>query len=106
MSYNVIRIELTGSGVASWSEFYKVNSKEIFKGWITVSKSEPLTKGAVTYYAPVLTLSGSIDNDTETLIESGYDLVDSYLGVVKEPKNEVIETVVEDELILDDDLPF
>lgn len=108
----VVKINLKGSGLQSYSNFEKEN-KNLFDNFISIDTFENGKKGATKYTFPVFKLGEKIDDVTDKLVEDAFKEVDAYLSQAKTSSNEQVEEYTndeEDEGILEpvasDGLPF
>lgn len=75
----VVKINLKGSGLQSYSNFEKEN-KSLFDNFITISTFESAKKGATKYTVPNFVLGEKVDSETDNIVDLAFKDVTSYLN--------------------------
>jgi hypothetical protein len=100
-SGEIANLELKGSAVAKYSDFYNDNKHLLDNQWIEVNKAIDGKKGAVKFSTPDFTIGGNITKaqdktatEVATILET---YMDSYFNKDSEPIEAVEEEIIEDE---------
>ncbi len=107
-SGDIINIQLKGSAVSAWFDFFSDNRKALTDNWVTITGAKDGKKGSIKYSIPVFKLGDSVDDDTDKNAEEVYATLKMYIDAYaegdtvenKEAEVEVTDTGGED------DLPF
>ena len=73
----IIQLNIKGSGLSAFSNFEKEN-KNLFDNYLTVNTFEELKKGATKYSVPNFVLGEKVTEQTDTLANEAYKVLDKY----------------------------
>ena len=103
----LINLQLKGSAVASYSEFYKENNHLLDTSWIEITGAKDEQKGSVKYSTPIFELGEHIDNAADESANECASMLQSYMNEYMSkdtPKEEVVSTDEEFEVADPDEL--
>ena len=76
---DLINLQLKGSAVASYSEFYKENNHLLDTSWIEITGAKDQQKGSVKYSTPIFELGEPIDNASNEMADECASTLQTYI---------------------------
>jgi hypothetical protein len=105
-SGNIINLQLKGSTVKAWSEFFDENKSSLEMKWINVDSFEELKKGMVEYTVPKFTLGEELTLSDAVKVDDASDVfqdyIDDYFARANEDSSESVNVHLRD--VSDQDL--
>jgi len=87
---SIVNIQLKGSAVAKYSEFYKGFNGQFDNTWIEILKSEDGKKGAVSYSMPIFSLGKEVTKDEDALANKAVAILQAFVNTRSTKEIEVV----------------
>ena len=90
-------IQLKGSGVSSYSDFYKENSHLLDTKWVEIKSTKDGKKGSIKFSSPEFTIGSPIDKENDKIaIDRANELQEYMKEYSSKNKMEIIEAEIDE----------